>query len=112
MFYLDLFLIFLYFKIARVHKKEEKFTNSVIATHAIVALSAFALLAYGFNSNSWLYIFLVSFLFFIAAALMVTAVQVGIFIDGKPFIKLSSLHKSMPFIAAIVAILTVGIYSF
>ena len=112
MFYAALFLAFLYFKIARVHKKEEKLTNSTVVSHAIVAISSFAILAYGFNNYSWLYMFIVSFIFFIVAALMVTAVQVGIFIDGKPFIKISTLHKSMPFIAAIISIFTLLLYTF
>jgi len=110
MFYIALFLVFLYFKIARVHKKEEKFTNSVIATHTVVALSSFALLSYGFSHFSWIFVFTISFLFFIAAALMVTAVQVGIFIEGKPFIKIGTLHKSMPYLSAAILLSTIIVY--
>jgi len=111
MFYLALFLTFLYFKIARVHKKEEKLTTLHIVTHAVVAISAFAQLAYGFNNYGWIYVFIISFIFFIASALIVTAVQVGIFVEGKPFIKISTLHKSMPYIAGATAILSILLYS-
>jgi hypothetical protein len=110
MFYIALFLIFLYFKIARVHKKEERVTNTHLASHIVVAVSAFAIFAYGFSNYSWVYMLIVAFIFFIAAALMVTAVQVGIFIDGKPFIKIGTLHKSIPYIAAAVATITIFIY--
>jgi asparagine N-glycosylation enzyme membrane subunit Stt3 len=112
MFYIALFLTFLYFKIARVHKKEEKLTNLHIVTHAVVAISAFAQLAYGFSHYSWIYVFVISFIFFIAAALMVTAVQVGIFVDGKPFIKISTLHKSMPYLAGTIALFSILLYLF
>ena len=110
MFYIALFLVFLYFKIARVHKKEEKFTNIIILTHSIVAISSFALLSYGFSNYSWFFVFAISFIFFILAALLVTAVQVGIFVEGKPFIKMSTLHKSMPYLAAAILVSTIIVY--
>jgi len=110
MFYIALFLVFLYFKIARVHKKEERLNNLTIATHAIVAISATALLSYGFSHYNWIYMFVVLFIFFILAALMVTAVQVGVFVDGKPFIKISALYKSMPYLASAITIFTIILF--
>jgi len=43
---------------------------------------------------------------------MVTAVQVGIFVDGKPFIKISTLHKSMPYLAGTIALFSILLYLF
>jgi hypothetical protein len=102
LFYLTLFLIFLYFKIARVHKKEERLTNLVVAQYMVVAVSSLLLYNYGFSHYSLWIVLLVSFIFFIVAALMVTAVQVGIFVEGKPLFGVGLLFKLMPFLAAII----------
>jgi len=102
LFYPATLLLFVYFKIARVHKKEEKLTTPFLLQHILVALSAVALYFYGFTHLSWYLIVLSSFLFFIVAALMVTAVQLGIFIDGKPQFGLSKLYTYLP-------LLTLGI---
>jgi hypothetical protein len=110
LFYTTLFLIFIYFKLARVHKKEEQSSQKTYTLHAIVALSAIALYGYGIDNYSFLTIVIISFLFFIVAALMVTAVQVGVFVDGKPFIKMSNLYKAMPILSAVIAIFTLAIY--
>jgi hypothetical protein len=44
----------------------------------------------------------------IMASLMVTAVQLGIFIDGKPLLGLSQLYKAMPLLAVVVISGSVG----
>ena len=106
LFYLTLFFIFLYFKIARVHKKEERVSNFIIAQHIVVTISAFLLFNYGFNNIHVLSILSFSFLFFIISALMVTAVQLGIFIDGKPLFGINKLFKLMPILTVIIAILS------
>jgi len=100
--YLTLFLIFLYFKLARVHKKEELLTGFMVLQHTVVALSGLLLYRYGFAHCSLLAVTVFSFLFFIIAALMVTAVQVGIFVEGKPLFGVSLLFKLMPFLAALI----------
>jgi len=107
LFYTTLFFLFLYFKIARVHKKEERISTSVITQHIVVALSAFFLYSYGFNHLNPLSLLLVSFLFFIVVALMVTAVQLGIFIEGKPLFGIGKLFKLMPLFTGIIVILSV-----
>ena len=94
-FFLELFLVFLYFKIARVEYKEEKHTTVMHLRNFLFVLSAAALFVYGFAHYSWYVVVGVAYLFFILAALLVTAVQVGIFIDGAPFVKLSHLRMSM-----------------
>ena len=105
LFYFTLFLVYLYFKVARVHKKEERLTNFVVAQHVAVAISAFALYRYGFAEFSSITILLSSFLFFIVVALMVTAVQVGIFVEGKPLFGVGLLFKLMPFLTGLVVVL-------
>jgi hypothetical protein len=41
---------------------------------------------------------------------MVSAVQLGIFIDGKPFIKLSHLYKSLAFMGMFIAFIDVYLW--
>jgi hypothetical protein len=110
LFYFTLFLVFLYFKIARVHKKEERVDNKTYISYFIVAISAIGLYNWGISHYGFLFIALFSFIFFIVAALMVTAVQVGIFIDGKPLIGISMLYKSMPYLAGIIGLFTILVY--
>jgi len=106
LFYITLFLIFFYFKLARVHKKEERLTNIIVVQHSIVAVTTLLLYRYGFEHNSLLAVLIFSFLFFIVAALMVTAVQVGIFVEGKPLFGIGLLFKLMPIIIAIILAFT------
>ena len=94
-FYTSLFLAFLYFKIARVYKKEEKANTNFLIQNILLAIAIGALLAYGFTHEKWYIVILVSYLFFILSSLLVSAVQLGIFIDGKPFVKISHLYKMM-----------------
>jgi len=102
-FYPSLLLAFLYFKIARVYKKEEKPNTNFLIQNILVGVAIAALLAYGFTHSSWYIVLLVGYLFFIAASLMVSAVQLGIFIDGKPFIKLSHLYKMMALFGMLIS---------
>ena len=96
LFYPALFLLFVYFKIARIHKKEEKSTLVMNIQHILVVLSALSLFAYGFTHQSWYLVILVSFVFFIISALLITAVQLGVFIDGKPQFGISKVYKFLP----------------
>jgi len=104
LFYFTLFLIFLYFKLARVHKKEERLNSLIIAQHLVIAVSTLLLYRYGFAHLSLWAILLFSFLFFIVAALMVTSVQVGIFVEGKPLFGVGLLFKLMPFLAGFIVV--------
>jgi hypothetical protein len=104
-------MIFFYFKLARVHKQGEKLTRVMYAQHILVAISAMALYMQGLEQFSWYMVVGISFIFFIVAALMVAAVQLGIFVDGKPLIGISNLYKVMPFLAGVIAILSLGFWS-
>jgi len=103
LFYFSLFLAFLYFKIARVYKKEEKSNMNFFIQNIIVGAAIVALLAYGFTHKTWYIVAIVGYLFFIAASLLVSTVQLGVFIDGKPFIKISHLYKMMALFGMIIA---------
>jgi len=103
LFYFALLLSFIYFKVARVYKKEEKSNTSMLIQNVIVLAAVIALLSYGFLYKSWYLVIIVSFIFFIFSSLIVSAVQLGIFIDGKPFIKLSHLYKALAFIGMFIA---------
>ena len=105
--YIDLFLVFVYFKLARVHKKEEKVTNIVKTSHLIVALVTIKLYVEAILKYNFLEVAGISFLFFIIAALMITAVQVGIFIEGKPLIGIGKLYKTIPYLAGAIAVVAI-----
>jgi len=109
-FYLALFLAFLYFKIARVYKKEEKPNANFWVLNALVAVAVTALIVYGFMHESWYIVLIVSYLFFVAAALLVSAVQLGVFIDGKPFVKISHLFKSLAPIGMLISFAVVYLW--
>jgi len=103
LFYLSLFLLFLYFKIARVHKKEEKFTTITLLQHIAVALSASIIYTYGFMHYSPIMLLTISFLFFIISALIITTIQLGIFIDGKPILGINKVFKFMPLLTITIS---------
>jgi len=104
--FITVFFIFLYFKIARVHKKEEKLVKYIYIQHIIVAIFTIVLYSYLFSHETIVKILIESFISFIIAALMITAVQVGIFLDGKPFIKLSVIYKYLYIITILIVLLT------
>ena len=110
LFYLSAFLFFLYVKIARVYKKEELPSKAMLVQNSIVAISGVSIFFYGFTSLLWWVTLLVAFLFFIVAALMVTAVQLGIFVDGKPRFGISKLYKFLPAFTGVIALLSVIIW--
>lgn len=107
LFYFSSLLFFIYFKIARVHKKEEKLNALVIAQHTLVALSAVGIYFYGFTHISWYIVLLTSVIFYIMAALLVTVVQLGIFIDGKPQFGISAIYKYLPVLTLAIIALSV-----
>jgi len=108
LFFPTIFLLFLYFKIARVHIKMEKQTFLIKTLHFFVFLSAVLIYEYGFHYINPYAVISVSFIFFVITALMVTAVQVGIFIDGKPLIGIEKVYKNfMPIIGISVILLAI-----
>jgi len=102
-YYTMLFLAFLYFKIARVYKKEEKQNLNMNMQNTLVFIAIVALLVYGFTHKTWYIVLAASYFFLILASLIVSAVQLGIFIDGKPFVKLSHLYKFMAPIGMLIS---------
>jgi hypothetical protein len=110
MVYIELFLLFFYFKVARVHTKQEKVSKQFVIQHALVAFSTISTLFYGFTTEPWYILLLVMWVFFIVAALMVTAVMIGIFIDGKSLIGLSTIYKYLPVLTGLIVLLSIFLW--
>ena len=110
MIYIMILLIFIYFKIARVHYKEEKLTLLWKIQHIIVAITAVSTYIYAFTHISWYLILIVSFLSFLASAMLITAIQLGIFVDGKPLFGMDKVYKNTIFITLFLICLSVIIY--
>ena len=110
LFYITLFLIFLYFKVARVHKKEERVTLPIVLLHLLVFLSTISLYTYGFQECNPIILLVVSFLFFIVAALIIATIQLGIFIDGKPLLGINRVYKFMPILTGLIVLFVVAIF--
>lgn len=109
LFYFTLFLSFLYFKIARVHNKEEKSNLFILLQHFVAALAIAALLVYGYLHIEWYFLILSMFVFLIMASLLVTTIQLGIFIDGKPLLGLQKIYTFLPLITlSIVALSSIN----
>ena len=96
LFYLALFLAFLYFKIARVHKKEEILTRSIKILHILTGAAITAILVYGTLYIEWYFFVPFIFIFATMASLMVTTVQLGIFVDGKPLLGIGRVYTFFP----------------
>ncbi len=109
-YYLFLLLAFLYFKIARVYYKEESKSKAMFVQNIAVAFAIFLLLLYGFIYKTWYMVLLMGYIFFIVAALIVSAVQLGIFVDGRPIVKISHLHKSLAFIGMVISFYDVNLW--
>ena len=102
--FIVLLLIFLYFKIARVYNKQETKSNAIYAQHGIVALCAFLVFAYAFNHLAWYIVLAISLISFIVAGLAITAIQIGVFIDGKPLFGVSSIFKYIYVLTALIVL--------
>ncbi len=109
MYFVMLYGLFFYFKLARVNKKEERLTSKAVISHVAVVVAAVLLYRYGFSHYSSMVMGVSSVLFFILAALNVTAVQLGIFKDGKALLGITRLYGLMPVIAAVLLAYAVGI---
>ena len=109
MYFVMLYLLFFYFKLARVNKKEERLTSIVGVSHAFVLIAAVLLFRYGFTHYSATVMGVTSVLFFILAALNITAVQLGIFKDGKPLLGITRLYQFIPVIAGLLFVYAIAI---
>lgn len=108
MVFFELFLLFFYLKVARVYTKQEKVSPYFMLQHFIVAMSAIAALIFAFLSYPWYLVLLAMWIFWIAAALMITAVQIGIFIDGISLIGISKIYKILPLVT--IAVVSMSAY--
>jgi len=79
----------------------------IIILHLLVFLSTISLYIYGFNYCSIISILIFSFLFFIVAALMVTTIQLGIFIDGKPLLGINRVFTFMPILTGVISLFVI-----
>lgn len=112
LFYFSLFVSSLYFKIARVHAKEEKRTTKMNLLHILSGIGISTLIVYGVIYTPWYYLLLFIFLNTIFASLMVTAVQLGIFIDGKPILGLSRVYKFLPLLSIFIVLFSSLLWSY
>lgn len=102
LFYLSLLVSSLYFKIARVHAREEKRSTKINLLHLATGVGITALIIYGVIYATWYYLILFIFLNTIFASLMITAVQLGIFVDGKPMFGLSRVYRFLPLLSLLI----------
>jgi hypothetical protein len=105
MFYAVLFLAFLYFKIIRVYQKEERVSSADKVQYTVTYAAIASLFTYGFM-NEPIYLFvLLSLLFFIIASLIITAVQLGIFVNGRPLLGLTRIYRYLPALSWFLVVL-------
>jgi len=110
LFYLALFFALLYFKIARVHKKEQRVSSSIVAQHFVVGFAVVSLLAYGFMYENLYWFLPLLFLFAIIASLMITAIQLGIFVNGKPLFGMTHFYRYFSILSIAIVLLTVALW--
>ena len=110
MLYIMIPLIFIYFKIARVHNKEERLTLLWKVQHILVLIVTIFTYTYAVNHMAWYMLFLVSFLSFIIAAMLITAVQLGIFVDGKPIFGMNKVYKYTIYLTLLLSLLCMLLY--
>ncbi|WP_345975072.1 hypothetical protein [Sulfurimonas sp. HSL3-7] len=108
LFYPTLFLGLLYFKIFRVRRKLEKKAVGTTLEGFFANTALAVIVLFGSLSEPWYLLLTTVVGMNIMASLMVTAVQLGIFIDGKPLLGLSQLYKVMPLLAMVVISGSVG----
>jgi hypothetical protein len=109
LFYFTLFLAFFYFKVYRVRASVE---SATVLRHleTFMALGAgLALLVFGFLTLSWYLVLIASIVFFLLSALMIVAIQLGIFVDGQPLIGMDFIFKLMLPLSIIIVALSAAI---
>ena len=107
MLYFMILLIFIYFKIARVHKKEEKLDLFWKLQHIMVSIVALLTFVYAINHIRWYILVLVSVFSFMIAGMLITAVQLGIFVDGKPLFGMHKVYKNTIYLTLLLCCLCV-----
>ena len=112
MLYLMIVLIFIYFKIARVHKKEEKLDLFWKLQHLVVSVVAVSTFFYAFNHIAWYMLLIVSLLSFMMAGMLITAVQLGIFVDGKPLFGMHNVYKNTIYLTLLLCCFSLLLWFF
>ncbi len=107
MLYIMILLIFIYFKIARVHAKEEKGDLFWKLQHVLVSIVALLTFVCALNHIAWYMLILVSLLSFMMAGVLITAVQLGIFVDGKPLFGMHKVYKNTIYLTLLLCSLCV-----
>jgi len=107
MLYATLFIGVLYFKMFRVRRQQEKLSFGYLLKAFMTIGATVALIIYAFMTQSWYVVLSSIIISVIMASLMITTVQLGIFIDGKPLFKLSSTYKVMPVLSLLTIIGTI-----
>ena len=102
--YLVLFVGLLYFKLFRVRRQQERLTLLNRVEGTVTLLLLFSIIIFGFITETWYTMLLGTIISAVIVSLMITTVQLGIFIDGKPLFKLSALYRWMP----VLALLSIG----
>jgi len=78
--------------------------------HSIVAIVSLFVFYHAFLEYEWYIVLAMSILFFIIAALLITVVQLGIFMDGKPLIGMHRVYKSTPYLVILIVICTLSLW--
>ena len=110
MLYITILFLFIYFKIVRVHNKEEKVDLFWKLQHLLISVVALSTLFYAFNHISWYMLLLVSLLSFMMAAMLITGVQLGIFVDGKPLFGMHNVYKNTIYLTLLLCILGTALW--
>jgi len=98
-FYLTLFTGLLYFKLFRVRRQQERLSLWNIFEGTVTLTLLAVVVISGFMTAPWYDVLLGVVISAVIVSLMITTVQLGIFIDGKPLFKLSALYRVMPLLA-------------
>jgi len=106
--YATLFLALFYFKVFRVRRKQEQRSFLTQVEDAVSNSALFALVIFGFLSEPWYMMLFALVIMSVIASLIVTAVQLGFFIDGKPVFGISKLYALMPLLSVMVTAGSVG----
>jgi len=101
-YYLTLLFGVFYFKMFRVRRAQERRTSAMTIEAFFANSALLTVVVYGFMTQTWYLVLLAAALMNIMASLMIAAVQLGIFVDGKPLVKLSQTYKMMPVLALAV----------
>ena len=97
--YLTLFIGLLYFKLFRVRRQQEQLSLWNMLEGTVTLLLLFGVIVFGFMTENWYSMLAGIVISAVIVSLMITTVQLGIFIDGKPLFKLSALYRLMPLLA-------------